>query len=109
MNVDEFFDNYTTDGTDPNLEMRQDEEDPIRSPQICEYDFGSSEIDEGKTFYNVNEDDGVSDGRYFDDLMAYFDETDVDIKYDISAPVQNMEECNLQKVYCIRGNLNLLI
>ncbi|XP_078148016.1 NAC domain-containing protein 53-like [Carex rostrata] len=97
LNVDEFFDNYTTDDTDPNLEMRQDEEDPIRSPQICEYDFGSSEIDEGKTFYNVNEDDGVSDGRYFDDLMAYFDETDVDIKYDISAPVQNMEECNMQK------------
>lgn len=106
LNVDEFFDN-TTDGTESNLETGQDD-GPIRSPLICDYDYVSSEIDEGKTaFYSVNEGDGESDG--LDDLMAYFDETEVDIKYDISAPVQNLEESNtecadlpafVQKVCC---------
>ncbi|KAJ4778438.1 NAC domain-containing protein 78 [Rhynchospora pubera] len=95
LNVDEFFDN-TTDGTESNLETTQDG-DLVRSPLICDYDYVSSEVDEGKTaFYNVNEDDGVSDGRYLDDLMAYFDETEVDIKYDLSASVQNTDECNTE-------------
>jgi hypothetical protein len=105
LNIDEFFDN-NNDGTESNLETGLDD-DPIRAPLICDYNYASSEIPEGKTFYNVNEDGGVSDG--LDDLMAYFNETEVNIKYDISTPVQNMEESNtectdlpafMQKVCC---------
>jgi hypothetical protein len=92
LNIDEFFDN-TNNGTESNLETGQDD-DPIRSPLTCDYNYSSSEIPEGKTFYDMNEDGAVSDG--LDDLMAYFDETEFNIKYDISTPVQNMEEPNTE-------------
>ncbi|KAJ3672201.1 hypothetical protein LUZ60_006922 [Juncus effusus] len=90
LNVEEFFDNSIHDenNNENNLETGQTgetarEEDAIRPAGMCDYEYLE---DEGKTvFYDVENDGEVASGEYFDDLMAYFDETD--IKYDISGSV----------------------